>query len=79
MNKQRKPLTISIRQHHALFAEFKLFKSIALTQILLWMINFGGIEWHIWKLILRSSYIYEDKFPDFFRMGTFIDSTHMKL
>ena len=20
-----------------------------------------------------------DKFPDFFRMGTFIDSTHMKL
>ena len=25
---------------------------------------------------LRGAY---DKFPDFFRMGTFIDSTHMKL
>ena len=25
---------------------------------------------------LRGTY---DKFPDFFRMGTFIDSTHMKL
>ena len=28
----------------------------------------------IW--IVRGTY---DKFPDFFRMGTFIDSTHMKL
>ena len=26
--------------------------------------------------ILRGAY---DKFPDFFRMDTFIDSTHMKL
>ena len=25
---------------------------------------------------IRGTY---DKFPDFFRMGTFIDSTHMKL
>ena len=25
---------------------------------------------------LRGAY---DKFPDFYRMGTFIDSTHMKL
>ena len=25
---------------------------------------------------LRGAY---DKFPDFFRMGTFIDNTHMKL
>ena len=25
---------------------------------------------------IRGAY---DKFPDFFRMGTFIDSTHMKL
>ena len=25
---------------------------------------------------VRGAY---DKFPDFFRMGTFIDSTHMKL
>ena len=28
------------------------------------------------ELILRESL---NKFPDFFRMGTFIDSTHMKL
>ena len=28
------------------------------------------------SLELRGAY---DKFPDFFRMGTFIDSTHMKL
>ena len=27
-------------------------------------------------MYVRSAY---DKFPDFFRMGTFIDSTHMKL
>ena len=27
-------------------------------------------------VIVRGAY---DKFPDFFRMGTFIDSTHMKL
>ena len=27
-------------------------------------------------IYLRSAY---DKFPDFFRMGTFIDRTHMKL
>ena len=27
-------------------------------------------------ICIRSEY---DKFPDFFRMGTFIDSTHMKL
>ena len=26
--------------------------------------------------LMRSAY---DEFPDFFRMGTFIDSTHMKL
>ena len=26
--------------------------------------------------LIRGAY---DKFPDFFRMGTFIDSTHMKL
>ena len=30
---------------------------------------------HIYKYI-RCAY---DKFPDFLRMGTFIDSTHMKL
>ena len=29
-----------------------------------------------YKNQIRSSY---DKFPDFFRMDTFIDSTHMKL
>ena len=28
------------------------------------------------KNFIRGAY---DKFPDFFRMGTFIDSTHMKL
>ena len=28
------------------------------------------------NLKLRGAY---DKFPDFFRMGTFIDSTHVKL
>ena len=28
------------------------------------------------SIFLRGAY---DKFPDFFRMGTFIDSTHMKL
>ena len=28
------------------------------------------------KLKMRGAY---DKFPDFFRMGTFIDSTHMKI
>ena len=27
-------------------------------------------------IYIRSAY---DKFPDFFRVGTFIDSTHMKL
>ena len=29
-----------------------------------------------WSKHLRGAY---DKFPDFFHMGTFIDSTHMKL
>ena len=29
-----------------------------------------------WPNLLRGSL---NKFPDFFRMGTFIDSTHMKL
>ena len=29
-----------------------------------------------WNLSLLGAY---DKFPDLFRMGTFIDSTHMKL
>ena len=28
------------------------------------------------EIKLQGAY---DKFPDFFRMGTFIDSTHMKL
>ena len=28
------------------------------------------------RMDLQGAY---DKFPDFFRMGTFIDSTHMKL
>ena len=35
------------------------------------LLNGGNNEWH-----LQGAY---DKFPDFFRMGTFIDSTHMKL
>ena len=30
----------------------------------------------IWFIVLQGSL---NKFPDFFRMGTFIDSTHMKL
>ena len=34
------------------------------------------IIWRIYELILRGAY---DKFLDFFCMGTFIDSTHMKL
>ena len=36
------------------------------------------VNYLIWNsyLKLRGAY---DKFPDFFRMGTFIDSTHMKL
>ena len=38
---------------------------------------------NIWNIITRrKSYNVRgayDKFPDFFRMGTFIDSTHMKL
>ena len=29
-----------------------------------------------WRHRLRGTY---DKFPDFFRMGTFIDGAHMKL
>ena len=33
------------------------------------------LDKNTWKY-LRGAY---DKFPDFFRMGTFIDSTHMKL
>ena len=31
---------------------------------------------HCLFIPVRGAY---DKFPDFFRMGTFIDSTHMKL
>ena len=31
---------------------------------------------YIYIYILRGAY---NKFPDFFRRGTFIDSTHMKL
>ena len=33
------------------------------------------------KNFIKKSYIQgaHNKFPDFFRMGTFIDSTHMKL
>ena len=31
---------------------------------------------HIYILDIRGAY---DKFPDFYRIGTFIDSTHMKL
>ena len=38
-------------------------------QIYLWMTIYIYIY-------TRGAY---DKFPDFFRMGTFIDSTHMKL
>ena len=30
----------------------------------------------LWILFIRGSF---NKFPDFFRMGTFIDSIHMKL
>ena len=33
-------------------------------------------EFELQSYYLRGAY---DKFPDFFRMGTFIDSTHMKL
>ena len=39
----------------------------------------------VYKSYILYIYIYIyirgslDKFPDFFRMGTFIDSTHMKL
>ena len=37
-----------------------------------------------YKLFIYKSYMFNirgslNKFPDFFRMGTFIDSTHMKL
>ena len=35
----------------------------------------GGMTWWWWWYI-RGAY---DRFSDFFRMGTFIDSTHMKL
>ena len=42
---------------------------------------------HNWEQVLHYSKVWLDfmvrgsinKFPDFFRMGTFIDSTHMKL
>ena len=35
----------------------------------------------LWQLYFSDTYIRGayDKFPDFFRMGTFVDSTHMKL
>ena len=41
------------------------------------MLNLVDAAWEFWKYqaVLRGAY----KFPDFFRMGTFIDSSHMKL
>ena len=49
--------------------------------------NTGILTFSLWQKRERNN-IYEtivvvqgslNKFPDFFRMGTFIDSTHMKL
>ena len=40
-------------------------------------VTLGSIRYHSLSIsYIRGAY---DKFPDFFRMGTFIDSTHMKL
>ena len=38
------------------------------------ILNIYELEW--FSFMVRGSL---NKFPDFFRMGTFIDSTHMKL
>ena len=43
-----------------------------MTQSSFFCAQFNGFMY----FYLRGAY---DKFPDFFRMGTFIDSTHMKL
>ena len=45
-----------------------LFSQTVLIQTILFSISM--------QLVLRESL---NKFPDFFRMGTFIDSAHMKL
>ena len=51
--------------------------SIIFRQWILKVKNFNfGDSFYSVKLPVRGAY---DKFPDFFRMGTFIDSTHMKL
>ena len=38
--------------------------------------TFGSPSSKVANFTLRDAY---NKFPDFFRIGTFIDSTHMKL
>ena len=47
-----------------------------------WFVGFYGISTVVCYLMPNTVYIYTgslNKFPDFFRMGTLIDSTHMKL
>ena len=42
----------------------------------------GQADWAVSKFLYGTRYIIRgthDKFPDFFRMGSFIDSTYMKL
>ena len=43
---------------------------------LLWLKFYLYIIYEIHFIMVRGSL---NKFPDFFRMGTFIDSTHIKL
>ena len=57
-----------------LYILFFSFNLVALIHSLLWI---SWLESFFWRLsYIRVSL---NRFPDFFRMGTFIDSTHMKL
>ena len=52
-----------------------------MTDIQLWLIYvkpFNYVQKRAQDRLRMVRGVY-DKFPDFFRMGTFIDSTHMKL
>ena len=47
-------------------------------EIITWMVTYNEKDL-FYKEIFREVQEAHNKFPDFFRMDTFIDSTHMKL
>ena len=67
---QMVPSVVTLYQYFSLDTQWKSFKSCYLTLIIL----FDTIH-SLAHSQIRGIY---DKFPDFFRMDTFIYSTHMK-